>query len=291
MVSQLRKKDVNLYLGLSHEIPIGLKTAGISSCVVFHDLIFERHPEWFPFLDRQLYRIKYRYAARAAQRIISVSKSTARDLEEMWGIDASRINIVYQACADHFYAVSSSSNDRTYFLLVGALTERKGILDLVEAYHSLEYSYRLPVKIIGSGKHHEKEIRRKISSYDLNESFQFLGSVDNDQLVEYYLGARALIYPSRYEGFGIPVIEASLCKTPVICADVSSLPEAGGPGAIYFVAGNPESLAERIRFCIDKYEEVAKEAENSYIYVVNKFDPFKTACSLMNILESLYKEC
>ena len=287
IVSKLHKLGVDIYHGLSHEIPFGLEKIHIRSCVTVHDLIFEKHPEYYPVADRLFYKLKYRNSAYAADRLVAISNHTREDIVSIWGITARDVEVVYQSCNDIFFDTPHGVNERKYLLYVGSLSERKGLMDLVAAYKIMDRKYRIPVWLVGEGSEFERRLKKTIEKAGLGDYFLFIGKIDNSSLIEYYDNARALIYPSHYEGFGIPLIEASLRKVPVLCSNVSSMPEAAGPDALYFQPRNPKSIADTITYCIENEQEVARKAEKTYIYTRKRYDPYHTAHSLMKIYQEL----
>ena len=137
------RRELDLYHGLSHELPIGIEKTGIPTMVTMHDLIFIRHPELYPFIDRKLYKIKYLRSCRVANHIIAVSQQTKNDLIELWGIDEDRISIIYQGCHPAFCKQVSENQKETvrkkyhlpesYLFNVGAIEPRKNQLLILKA--------------------------------------------------------------------------------------------------------------------------------------------------------------
>lgn len=289
IVRYLKKLEIDIFHGLSHEIPFGLGKSGIRSCVTVHDLIFEKYPKLFPFIDRTLYHLKYKNSAHRADKILSISKSTSADIKKIWSIPEDKIELLYQPCGDAFYTEPHLSSKRDYFLYVGAIIPRKGLLEIVEAYNLLEKNYRIPLMIIGTGGAYLDEVKSQVERLGLTSFFIFKGQVSNKDLISYYDGAKALIYPSLYEGFGIPIVEAALRKCPIICSGTSSMPEASGPDAIFIQPGNPQSIEQAMKFCIDYPDKLENKAEKTYIYVDEKFNPRHTAHSLISIYQDLKK--
>jgi glycosyltransferase involved in cell wall biosynthesis len=289
VIQYLRDLKIDVFHGLSHELPFGLKKAGIKSCVTVHDLIFEKHPELFPLIDRTLYHFKYKNSAQRADRVLSISHSTTADIKGIWGIPDSKISLLYQTCGDSFFTRPAISERRDYFLYVGAIIPRKGLHEIVEAYDFLEDKYRLPIIVIGTGGTYFDVIRNKIDQQGLSPYFIFKGQVSNTDLVAYYDEARALIYPSKYEGFGIPIVEAALRRCPIICSQTSSMPEASGPDAIFTQPGNSQSIVEAIKFCVDNPDKLENKAKKTYIYADENFNPQHTARSLISIYRDLKK--
>ncbi len=253
---ELRRHKIELYHGLSHEIPVGIRKTSIRSVVTIHDLVFRHYPTHFPWADRQIYDYKFRYACRHSDRIIAISESTRRDIVQFYNIPPEKIEVIYQSCHPRFLqekspgliaaVLSKYQLPAEYFLYVGSLIERKNLLGIVQALTLLPPDLRLPLVVIGDGKSYKQQVQRYIARQGLEQQVRFI-KVDFEDMPALYQQAQAFIYPSLYEGFGIPVLEALFSRTPVITSNVSSLPEAGGPGAWLVDPLQPEQIAEGIQ--------------------------------------------
>ena len=263
----LQKLNIHLYHGLSHEIPMGINEIDIPSVVTIHDLIFEKYPKQFNRIDVEIYRKKFRYACKYADRIIAISKQTKNDIAQLYSIDEKKIDICYQSCDPAFsIAVDASEKEKirkkydlpaSFFLYVGSIIERKNLLNIVKAMLLLPKSVDIPLVVIGNGSDYKKQVETFISQHHLNKKIIFLSehtTVKNDHafqkpetLAAIYQLATALIYPSFYEGFGLPVLEALWSKTPVITSNVSCLPETGGNAAYYVNPSSTEEIAEAMK--------------------------------------------
>lgn len=236
MSKQINELSPDIFHGLSHELPIGL-SKNIKTVVTFHDLIYEQKPRQFNYWDTLMYKTKYRRSAKMADGVIAISQSTKNDLYTHYRISEEKITVCYQSCHEIFQNFESTwvkNSHATPYLYVGSVTPRKNLLSIVEAYHLLPAAYQRPFVIIGSGSgDYIHEVKSRIQKYGLESKFTFVGNVPNVQLLRYYADAFALIFPSHYEGFGIPIIEALFCMTPVVTSKLSSLPEAAGPGGIF----------------------------------------------------------
>ena len=254
MVKQLLGDGVEVYHGLSGELPAGISRAGIPSVVTIHDLIFMRHPEFYKPVDVRLYTRKFRQTLREADRIVAISECTRRDICELGEIDRSRVDLIYQSCAMRFteepeprllWQVRDQYNlpDR-YVLSVGTIEERKNVLLAVEALHRLPDDVSLV--IVGRPTAYADRVQDYIDSHRLHPRVVMLHGVPDEHLPALYRMADAFVYPSRYEGFGIPVIEAIRMGLPVVAATGSCLEEAGGPDSLYVSPDDPEAMAHAI---------------------------------------------
>lgn len=288
MSKQINLLRPDIFHGLSHEIPFGLHR-GIKSVVTFHDLIYERYPEQFGWWDRTLYGWKYQSAAQRADHIIAISESTSQDLQKMYHIDATKIQVIYQSCHDRFQSDSldqespaSLANLKDYFLYVGSIIERKGLLQCILAYALLPTKDRKPFVVIGNGdKKYLSKVKDLIKYYKLENSFHFIQKISNPDLISVYDKSFCLVYPSIYEGFGIPVIESLFRKKPVITSDLSSLPEAAGPGAVLVDPFSPNDIAQAMIW-LQEADTYTSLSNKGYEYVSAHFSSAATAQQLMN---------
>ena len=224
--AEINQLKPHIYHGLSHEIPFGIDQ-DILKVVSFHDLIWEIYPQQFRLLDRLLYALKYKSSARRSDHIVAVSEHTRSDLHSYYGMPLDRISAVYQSCAMEISSEINPSNQRNHFLYVGSIIPRKGLDKIIKAYALIPDNHKRKFVVVGkgSGKYYD-ECLRLIEYYHLQKYFVFKGSLANYELTKLYDAAIALVFPSIYEGFGIPVIEAISRGCRVITSDRSSLPEA-----------------------------------------------------------------
>lgn len=265
IISDLKHHQTDLYHGLSNEIPFSLKKAGIPSVVTMHDLIFMRYPEYYSFPDRKIYEMKSRYAALNANKVIAVSEQTKRDLVSFFGAKEENIEVIYQNCDPIFHQkVTENEKHRLrekynlpagYLLNVGTIEERKNLMLLVKALNGIK---GIPLVVIGRDTPYTRKVKDYIRANGLEERVHFLKNVPHHDLPGIYQQAAVFIYPSRFEGFGIPVTEALHSGIPVIAARGSCLEEAGGPASLYVDPDDTEELAAGI---LNLLENPAKRIE------------------------------
>lgn len=248
---QLKTDGVELMHGLSGELPLNIADSGIASVVTMHDLIFRRFPQYYKAVDRQIYDYKFRKAAENATRVLAISECTKRDLISDYGIDSKRIDVVYQGCdrqfhrtpdADEIAAVKARHGiDRPYILSVGTIEHRKNQLIAVRGLRGLPEDFDLV--LVGRRTDYAQVLDKYIGTYALGNRVKFIENAPFADLPALYAGAICSSYTSRYEGFGIPVIESINTGTPAVVATGSCLEEAGGPD---MPAVNPDDVEEWI---------------------------------------------
>lgn len=228
--------------------------------VTVHDLAFLFYPDAaMPSLERYLNVVVPR-SVRRADHLLADSYNTAKDLQEQWQIHADRITVV-QGAVDHerFYPLSDSARitavrqryglgERPFILGLSTLQPRKNFARLIDAFYLARREANLPHRlVIGGGKGWLfADIFARVQALNLTDDVLFPGYIADEDLPVLYNASEFFAFPSLYEGFGLPVIEALACGIPVLTADNSCLPEAGGCGAIYVNAENVESIAEGI---------------------------------------------
>ncbi|WP_462264700.1 glycosyltransferase family 4 protein [Mucilaginibacter sp.] len=254
IVKDLKQNGIQLYHGLSHELPLGIAQSGIASVVTVHDVIALRFPQYFSWFNRRVYVAKLKYACRTANRIIAISEQTKQDIVNLLHINADKITVIYQNCDASFGIPASSEQQQLvrtaydlpeqYLLTVGTIEQRKNLLLLIKALQHLPAN--IPLVVVGKPTSYLDEVKNYLQQHRLTEMVLFLHQVPFTHLPALYQMAQVFIYPSRYEGFGIPVLEALNAGVPVIAAKDSCLEEAGGPDSLYIDPDNEEELAQKI---------------------------------------------
>lgn len=244
---EISSLHLDVYHGLSNELPNGITRAGVKSIVTVHDLIFEKHPEWYPTIDRKIYRAKVQSAAAAASTIVAISEQTRVDLIDEYHINPEKIAVVYQGC-NPIFKIPLTLEQRTillnsfklperFVLYVGTIEERKNLHRLVLALAKTN----LPLVVIGKETPYANKVSECLKGTALEKNYYHLKNITIQQLAALYQAAELFVYPSLYEGFGIPVIEALHSGTPVITG-TGSMKEAGGDGCISVDTINEEAL-------------------------------------------------
>jgi len=292
IVEDLQRDDINIYHGLSHELPIGIGETGIKSVVTVHDLIFMRFPEQFGRISRTIYRLKVAKACSVADKIIAISKKTRDDLIELLNVDPAKIKVIYQGCDPIFKVEQSAEQKKSiaekfnlpaeFILSVGTIEERKNLLLLVKALSSVD----IPLIVVGKPTKYLNTVKQYITVNNLTDRIIFLHNVAFADLPAIYQLAKVFVYPSKYEGFGIPVLEAITSGTPVIVAKGSCLEEAGGSGSIYVDPDNDADLADKLYAVINTDQLREKMIAKGKEYSLN-FDDAKLANQLMQLYNNL----
>ncbi len=249
LVPQLQRYGIELFHGLSNELPRGIEKSGIPAVVTIHDVIFMRYPEFFKPVDRKIYFKKVKYACHAADKIIAISQQTKQDIETFFQVPPGKIALVYQPVSEPFFIRQDGSQrhkkynlPRQYILSVGTLEPRKNQLTLLQALHHAHID--VPVVFVGKQvASYMAKMEQFIIRNRMERQVIFLQDLPGQDLASLYQSAFFSVYISVFEGFGLPVIEAMASGCPVITSDVSVLPETAGNAALLC---NPARMEEVI---------------------------------------------
>jgi glycosyltransferase involved in cell wall biosynthesis len=293
IVKDLKKDGIELYHGLSHELPLGIKQSGIRSVLTVHDLIFMRFPQYYGWINCSIYQTKLKYACKAADKIIAISNKTKDDLIELLQVNPDKIEVIYQSCDEAFKYNQSDKQKllvkkkydlpKRFLLTVGTIEERKNLLLLVKSL--LHTRMSVPLIVVGKPTAYMAKVKEFINTNNLNSRVHFLHEVSFEDLPSVYQLATVFVYPSRYEGFGIPVLEALTSGVPVIAAKGSCLEEAGGPDSLYVNADNEQELAKAINRVWGNPALRQQMITKGFDYV-NTFDNEKLSAQLNNLYQN-----
>ena len=290
----LLRRGVQLYHGLSGELPASIRKWGIPSVVTMHDLIYELFPQFYSRIDARLYHEKYRRSCLDADCIVAVSACTKRDLVRLYGIPEEKVRVIYQGCDPAFREPATEEKLREvrqryglespFVLSVGTIEERKNALSLVRAL-SLSEDKKLQLLLVGRETKYTEKVREEADRPDLKGRVRILSGVPFSDLPALYRLAEVFAYPSLYEGFGIPVLEALNSGTPVVAGAGSCLEEAGGSGSLYADPRDPADLARKLEEARERREEMIPAGKAW----AERFLPEKSAPELAALYRSLVK--
>ena len=234
-----------------HAIPY-IRRSSLKTVVTIHDLAFERNPEYHRFLGSLYLRQYMRYSAKHATHLIAVSEVTKRDLMELYRVPEEKITVVYEAYDPHvFHTVEAREAARVaaqykitnpFLLFVSTIQPRKNIVRLIEAFSRIDTDAELI--LAGKPGWKNEEIYASPKKFGVADRVRFLGHIPDPDLNALMNAARALVYPSLFEGFGLEILEAMACGTPVITSNVSSMPEIAGDAGLLVDPYNVQDIAD-----------------------------------------------
>lgn len=296
IINDIKKHKIKIFHGLSQELPIGIEKTGVKSVVTVHDLIFMRYPEFYNWVDLKIYFRKLTHACRVSDHIVAISSQTKNDLIDFLNISPEKISVIYQGCNPCFW--NKHSNEffqdirmkynlpEKYLLYVGTIEERKNLIGIVKAIHVKNIN--IPLIVIGRRVDlYYKKVINYITTHKLKNIY-FPENISNIDLPVIYQNAECFIYPSFFEGFGIPLLEALVSGTPVITSKTGCFSEAGGPGSFYIDPYSAEMIGDTILKVVN-----SKELKDKMITIgseyANKFRDEVIARAYIRLYYSLLK--
>ncbi|MFP4526633.1 MAG: glycosyltransferase family 4 protein [Bacteroidales bacterium] len=287
---EFKYDGIDLFHGLSNELPVDISKSSVKSIVTIHDLIFMRYPSLYNRIDKWIYEKKFKTSSRKADTVIAVSKQTKEDLVHFFNIDEKKIEVVYQGCDSIFYESKPEEEKehirqkhglpKTFLLYVGTIEERKNALSIVKALH--KGGIDIPLVIIGKSTPYKKTIQQYIAENKVKNAIQFYSEIPFEELPAIYQLAKAFVYPSVFEGFGIPILEALNSQTPVITTRGGCFHETGGSHSLYVDPLNTEEIADAIRSVLYNEDLRKRMIEKGYEHAM-KFRDEYVAKSMIDV--------
>ncbi|HRH33875.1 MAG TPA: glycosyltransferase family 1 protein [Catalimonadaceae bacterium] len=279
--SKARSLGLDIYHGLSNEIPLDWKSGKTKAVVTIHDVIFKRFPSSYKPLDRWIYNFKTSFATKKADLILATSQQTKADLERWYPDSLGKIEVVYQDADPGFHyrkrpeAVARilyrhDLVERPYILCVSKLERRKNHKILLEAFKKAMPYIPEDLVLIGGRGDTAEEILNQLG--DFEGRLRWLGRVEADDLVNLYDGASFCVFPSVFEGFGIPLLEAMRRGKAQATSTGSCFEEIAGTAALYSPPDNSEALAQSI-VNISTKPQIKLALEAACRQEVKRFDP------------------
>jgi glycosyltransferase involved in cell wall biosynthesis len=281
----LVKKDLiddnlDIFHGLSHEIPYRLGECNFKRVVTIHDLIYLRYPEFFPTIDRVVYNHKFKHACQNADMVLAICEQTKFDLMQFLNVPEYKIQVHYQSCSPTFYDKRSPkeiedfkskySISKPYILNVGAFEQRKNQLNLIDAFAMIANEVDAELILIGDGKDYKEQVKAKIQNINLENRIRILSGISHFDLPLFYQASNLFCFPSFFEGFGIPIVEALFSGVPVITSIGSCFPESAGENSIYIDPHSPTEIAQAIKTVLSN-ENLRMQMTNRGLDFVQKF--------------------
>jgi glycosyltransferase involved in cell wall biosynthesis len=294
MVNNMHKLKLDIYHGMSHELPFGIKKSGVKTVVTIHDLIFLRYPEFYGTINVFIYKKKMEYACKIADRIVAISSQTKDDIISFLNVDPDKIVVIYQGCNNEFQkpidpAQFNNLKERMqlpgqYLLYVGTIEERKNLLGILKALKAK--NIKIPLVALGRKRDYYYEVVVPYIKENNIENVIFPEVISNDELPSLYHNALCLLYPSFFEGFGIPILEAITSGIPVITSKGSCFEETGGEGTIYVDPYNADEIGNAI-IKVTEDEELRRMMISKGKEHAKQFAPEKIAIQYLELYKSL----
>ena len=271
----------------AHTLPL-IRRPGLKTVITIHDLGAEYLPKMHQIKQRLYLAFMQKFQLKSATKIIAVSKATKEDLVKKIGIDSKRVEVVYEGYNDKLFKNDTKVYSLGgYYLFVGTIQPRKNLERVIKAYAKVvARDFATPDLVIAGSKGWlSDEIYKLPKELGIGTKVKFLGYVPDEKLPALYKGAIALIFPSLFEGFGLPILEAQAVGCPVITSNISSMPEVGGKGAVYVNPYSEEDIMEgMVRI---KNKELRIKLVKAGLENIKKFSWEKCARETLEILEQV----
>ena len=234
-------------------------TTSIPQVLLIHDLAFLHYPKFISRYQRLYYRLFTKRFLKKAKQVVAVSDFTRSDIIKYYQISSQKLSVVYGAARKDFVPLSwfdredvkaGFSDGREYFLFTGGIHPRKNLMNLLKAFSLFKKWQQSNMKLLVVGRlaWQYDDILQKLKTYKYRDDVVLLGYLPDEQLALITASAYALVYPSYFEGFGLPILEAMQAETPVITSNTSSMPEIGGNAALYADPADPDAIAKQMLY-------------------------------------------
>lgn len=278
--TRLVHDGIQIYHGLSNELPYGIHNTNIKAVVTIHDLINKRYPENYGALDRIIYDKKLHYAQKYAATIITPSEQTKKDIIRFYKTDASKIKVIPLSLISKKSQITDPIIKGKYILCVSGFSKRKNIPRLLEAFNSITDN---TIKLVLAG--HRGDALSEVQSLAANNPNIIIKlGVSDQELSNLYLNSLFCVYPSVFEGFGIPILEAFSYGKTVATSNISSMPEVGGNAAHYFNPTDVNDITIALNSLTD--EQIRSGLEQKIERRLQSFESPK----LLSAYEKIYEE-
>jgi glycosyltransferase involved in cell wall biosynthesis len=232
-------------------------TAKVPQVLIVHDLAFLHFPKFIGWHHRKYYQLFTKKFLRKAKQIVAVSEFTKSDIKKYHPASGEKISVVNGAARERFQPLpwsdreqvkQSFADGREYFLFTGGIHPRKNLMNLLKAFSLFKKWQQSNMKLLVAGRlaWQYTDVLEKLKTYRYRDDVVLLNYLPDEQLAKITAAAYALVYPSFFEGFGLPIVEAMQCEVPVIAGDTGSMPEIGGDAALYADPSNPDAIAKHM---------------------------------------------
>jgi glycosyltransferase involved in cell wall biosynthesis len=246
MGKSMVQQKLDVFHGLSNELPLDVPQ-NIKKIVTIHDVIFRQFPEYYPVLDRNIYHLKTKLALAKSDKVIATSKATASEIQKFYKVDSNKIEVVYQAVAASFYENAAHFlNDEKYFIYTSSFTKRKNHLTLLQAFDLTKNQHQWNLKLVGLSGEMLEIVRNQIVQLNLQNRVEVIINASHEQMLMLMKNASAFVYPSFFEGFGIPLAEAAAVGLPMAVSRISVFTELANDSALYFHPNDERELASQL---------------------------------------------
>ena len=262
ITKEIENNKIDIFHGLSNELPLNIHKSNVKKVVTIHDLIFIKFPELYPYLDRKIYFKKFYNACKNADKIIATSNQTKADIIKYFSINENKIEVIYQTCNTIFSKTFSESQKKdikekynlpdNYILTVGTIEKRKNALNVLKAIY--QQKLNINYVLVGRRTTYVNELVNFAAKNNIRKQLHIIDNVSSADLPGIYQNSKIFVYPSVYEGFGIPILEAFNSDIPVITGNIGSTAEIGGKASLQIDPYSSKSIGIAIKSLLESEE-------------------------------------
>ena len=246
MGKSMSKCNLDVFHGLSNELPLDVPQ-NIRKVVTIHDVIFKQYPNYYPLIDRNIYHLKTSFALSKADKVIATSDATALEIQKYYKVKDHQLEVVYQAVDSEYYNHKAHFlNDEKYFIYTSSFTKRKNHLTLIQAFDLSKKQHNWKLKLVGLDGEMTGFIQNQINQLGLNDRVEVILNANQETLYQLMKNASAFVYPSLFEGFGIPLAEAAAVGLPMAVSRNAIFTELAEESALYFHPNDERELASQL---------------------------------------------
>lgn len=246
MGKSMSQCNIDVFHGLSNELPLDVPQ-NIRKVVTIHDVIFRQFPQYYPLIDRNIYHLKTKFALSKADKVIATSDATALEIQKYYKVKDHQLEVVYQAVdADYYGHKAHFLNGEKYFIYTSSFTKRKNHLTLIQAFNLSQKQHNWNLKLVGLDGEMTELIQNQINQLGLNNRVEVILNASQEKLYELMQNASAFVYPSLFEGFGIPLAEAAAVGLPMAVSRNAIFTELAEESALYFHPNDERELASQL---------------------------------------------
>jgi len=246
MGKSMFQEKLDVFHGLSNELPLDVPQ-NIKKIVTIHDVIFKQFPDYYPILDRNIYHFKTKFALAKADKVIATSEATASEIQKYYKVDSNKIEVIYQAVAASFYENAAHFlNEEKYFIYTSSFTKRKNHLTLLQAFEITKNQHQWNLILVGLSGEMLEIVSNQIAQLNLQNRVEVIVNASHEQMLLLMKNASAFVYPSFFEGFGIPLAEAAAVGLPMAVSRIPVFTELADDSALYFHPNDERELASQL---------------------------------------------
>ena len=284
MGKSILNENLDVFHGLSNELPFDIPR-NVKKVVTIHDVIFKQFPNYYPRIDRNIYHLKTKFALGKADCVLATSLATKQQILKFYDVNESKISVVYQGVDSAYYQHQANfSTEEKYFIYTSSFTKRKNHLTLLQAFLLSQKQHRWNLKLIGLDGEMLPLIKKTINDLGLEKRVEVLVNLPQEEVLHFMKNASAFVYPSLFEGFGIPLAEAAAAGLPMAVSRNAIFTELAEDSALYFHPNDEKEMAAQLIMLTTDEARISQLSKRGSL--LNKIDSKRIVDQLSEIYGS-----